>query len=201
MVFGGGSKGEEVTREEAQRLKESARNAILDKTVSKPGGVEFSVGTVGGTWVTSINNDPKTFNSLTARDADTRAVIDPLYDFLADYDPYTREFKPNLASFEVITDEIRDKLRVVYTLRDDLYWTTPLDDPPGGIKVTSDDVVFWYNEIEGDKSLQLPGYPGQFIELEDGSKARIEIERLNSRSFAFHYPRIVANPTTRSKKF
>ena len=184
----------EITPEQAQSLKELAKNELLAKTESKPGGHEHAIGRIGGTWVASINNDPKTFNSLTARDADTRAVIDPLYNSLADYDPYKREFTPNLAGFEVRTDMENDKLTVIFTLRDDLYWTNPANNPPGGVKVTSDDVVFWYNEIEGDKSLQNPGYPGQFIEMPDGTQARIEIEKIDDRRFAFHYPRIVANP-------
>ena len=38
---------------------------------------------------------------MLARDGDTAAVVGVLFDYLADYDPYIREFKPNLASFEV----------------------------------------------------------------------------------------------------
>ena len=193
VVIGCG-KATELTLQEAEALKESTQNEILAKTVKKPGGGEFAIGAVGGTWTASINNDPKTFNTITARDGDTRDVIDPLYDYLADYDPYKREFTANLASFEVITDKETDKLLVVYTLRDDLYWTNPKNDPPGGVKVTSDDIIFWYNEIEGDKSVQHPGYPGQFVELADGSEAHIDIEKLDARRVAFHYPRIVANP-------
>ncbi len=200
-VLMGCGQGTELSEEEAKSLKLSAQNEILAKTVNKPGGVEFAIGTVGDTWTTSVNNDPKTFNTITARDGDTRDVIDPLYDYLADYDPYKREFVPNLASFEVITDKQNDKLRVVYTLRDDLYWTNLKNDPPGGVKATSDDIVFWYNEIEGDKSLQHPGYPGQFIEMADGSEAHIDIEKLDDRRVVFHYPRIVANPILSTTMF
>jgi peptide/nickel transport system substrate-binding protein len=201
LVLIGCGKEVELSVEEAEALKESAKNEILAKTASKPGGGEFAIGKVGGSWVASINNDPKTFNTITARDEDTRTVIDPLYDYLADYDPYKREFVPNLASFEVITDEAKDKLTVVYTLRDDLYWTNPKNNPPGGIRVTSDDAVFWYNEIEGDKSLQHPGYPGQFVELADVGRAHIDIEKIDDRRFAFHYPRIVANPILSTNMF
>jgi peptide/nickel transport system substrate-binding protein len=184
----------EISAEQAKALQEVARNELLAKMVTKPGGRGFEVGRVGGTWTTAINSDPKTFNTLTARDADTRAVIDPLFDYLADYDPYRREFLPNLASFEITSDTTRDRLTVTYTLREDLYWTNPANDPAGGVKVTSDDVVFWYDEIEGDRELQLPGYPGQFIDMPDGSQARIRIRKLDDRRFAFDYPRVVANP-------
>ena len=184
---------EEMTEGEAMSERERARAEILAKTVERPGGQEWELGTVGGTWIISILNDPKTFNTMSARDGDTADVVDVLFDALADYDPYTREFLPNLASFEVEVDEEADSLTVIYTLRDDLYWTT-LADPDTRVQVTGDDIVFWYDEIEGDAELQQPGYAGQFIEMPDGSEARIEVEKIDDRTVAFHYPRIVANP-------
>lgn len=193
IALAAGAVDEELSEGEATSQREQARAAILAKTVSRPGGQEWEPGAPGGTWLSSITNDPKTFNTLNARDGDTRAVVDLLFDHLADYDPYRREFIPNLASFTVEVDEEADSLTVIYTLRDDLYWTT-LADPDTRIPVTADDVVFWYDEIEGDQELQQPGYAGQFIELPDGSEARIEVSRIDARTVAFHYPRIVANP-------
>ena len=194
VLLGACGADEEITREEAEERRSISRTEILELTEQRPGGQGFEVGTVGGTWRTSVNNDPRSFNKLTARDADTRGVLDGLYDYLADYDPYTREFKPNLASFEIEIDEEADELRVIYTLRDDLYWTTPDGDPEDWVPVTSEDVVFWYDEIQAERGVQHPGYPGQYIEMEDGSRERIEIEKLDERSFVFHYPRIVQNP-------
>ena len=193
IALAAGAVDEELSEGEATSQREEARAAILAKTVSRPGGQEWELGAPGGTWLSSLTNDPKTFNTLTARDGDTRAVVDLLFDHLADYDPYEREFIPNLASFTVEVDEEADSLTVFYTLRDDLYWTT-LADPATRVPVTADDVVFWYDEIEGDQELQQPGYAGQFIELPDGSEARIEANRIDARTVAFHYPRIVANP-------
>ena len=184
---------EEMTEGEAMSEREKARAEILAKTTERHGCQEFDLGKVGGTWLTSINNDPKSFNTMLARDGDTGAVVGVLFDYLADYDPCTREFLPNLASFEVVVDEQADALTVIYTLRDDLYWTT-LADPDTRVKVTSDDIVFWYDEIDGDQELQQPGYAGQFIEMADGSEARIEVEKIDDLTVAFHYPRIVANP-------
>ena len=192
-LWGAGAADEEMSEGEAMSEREKARAEILAKTTERHGCQEFALGTVGGTWLTSINNDPKSFNTMLARDGDTGAVVGVLFDYLADYDPCTREFLPNLASFEVVADEAADTLTVIYTLRDDLYWTT-LADPDTRVKVTSDDIVFWYDEIEGDQELQQPGYAGQFIEMADGSEARIEVERIDDLTVAFHYPRIVANP-------
>ena len=192
-LWAGGAVDEEMTEGEAMSEREKARAEILAKTTERPGGQGWELGTVGGTWLSSINNDPKTFNTMLARDGDTAAVVGVLFDYLADYDPYTREFKPNLASFEVEVDEEADSLTVIYTLRDDLYWTS-LADPESRVQVTADDIVFWYDEIDGDQELQQPGYAGQFIEMPDGSEARIEVTRIDDLTVAFHYPRIVANP-------
>ena len=192
-ALGAAGQGEEMTADEALSERERARAEIIAKTVSRPGGQEWELGTVGGTWLSSLTSDPKTFNTLSARDGDTAQVVDGLFDYLADYDPYVREFKPKLASFAVEVDEEADTLRVIYTLRDDLYWTT-LADPDTRVKVTADDVIFWYDEISGDRELQQPGYAGQSIELADGTSARIEAERVDDRTVAFHFPRIVANP-------
>ncbi|MFP4330479.1 MAG: ABC transporter substrate-binding protein, partial [Spirochaetaceae bacterium] len=185
---------EGVTLEEAEERRSTSRNELLERTVTKPGPGEWEQGTVGGRWVSSINNDPRTFNTLTARDADTRTIIDTLYAFLADYDPYEREFTPNLASFEIESDEAENTLRVIFTLRDDLYWTTPGSSEEDWVKVTSDDVVYWYNEIDGDREFQLPAYPGQFVDMPDGEQERVTIEKIDELSFAFTFPRIVANP-------
>ena len=193
VLWAGGAVDEEMSEGEAMSEREKARAEILAKTTERPGGQGWELGTVGGTWLSSINNDPKTFNTMLARDGDTAAVVGVLFDYLADYDPYTREFKPNLASFEVEVDEEADSLTVIYTLRDDLYWTS-LADPETRVQVTAADIVFWYDEIEGDQELQQPGYAGQFIEMPDGSEARIEVTRIDDFTVAFHYPRIVANP-------
>ncbi|TVQ35165.1 MAG: ABC transporter substrate-binding protein [Spirochaetaceae bacterium] len=189
---------EELTEDEALALRAQRRDEILQGTVERHGGEEFAPGVVGGTWTASINNDPRTFNTLTARDGDSGTVISGLFDYLADYDAYKREWKPNLASFEIEADEARDEMRVVFTLREDLYWTTPGQAREEGVKVTSDDVIFWYNEINGDPELQQPGYAQQFIEMPDGSRGRIRIERIDDRRFAFVYPRVVAEPVLSS---
>ena len=188
-----GATKREMSADQIAFQKKAAENSLLAKTVQKPGGGEYEKGVVGGTWMTSINNDPKSFNTLTARDADTGAVVNGLYDYLLDYDPYTKQWKPNLASYEVKTNEQARTMEVVFTLRNDLYWTT-LADPQKRVKVTSDDVVYWYNEIDGDKELQLPGYAQQFLDMPDGTKKRIEVQKLDERSFVMKYPRIVAMP-------
>ncbi len=191
LNFFGCSAQEEVSLEDVAQFQ---NNPELEGTVYKPGGGEWEIGRYGGTWTASINNDPKSFNTLNARDGDTGKITSLLYDTIIDYNPYTREFEPNLASFVVEADEEKDKLSVVYTLRDDLYWTLPGQSQEQGVKVTSDDVIFWYDEVEGDVSLQQPGYSGRFIAMPDGSEKAITIEKIDEKTFRMVFPRIIANP-------
>lgn len=189
---GGGT--EEVTLEEAAAQREESRNALLDRTVSKPGPPEYVAGRLGGEWVTSSTNDPKTFNEVNVTDTETGSIVGVLQDILVDYDPYVREWKPNLADWEIVVDEENDELRVIFTLRDDLYWTLPGQSIDEGVKVTSDDAVYWYNEISGDAALQMTTNAQQYVTMPDGSEARIRAERIDDRRFVMIYPRIVANP-------
>ncbi|MDR2078439.1 MAG: ABC transporter substrate-binding protein [Treponema sp.] len=188
------SRSEELSLEDIDALTPAGVEDILGKTVSKPWrGEAFVAGRLGGTWNGVMNQDPKSFNILIAQqDNVTVGVVSAMQDYLVDYDPLTREWKPHCVSFEIITDEAADKLDVIYTLRDDLYWS--YYDSDRKIKVTSDDVIFWYNEIDGDPAFQSSRYYQQFLTMPDGSEAHIDIEKIDDRRFVFHFPRIVAEP-------
>jgi peptide/nickel transport system substrate-binding protein len=188
------SRNDELSMEDINALTETGVTEILAKTSAKPWrGEEFVPGTPGGTWNSSITSDPKSFNLLVAeQDSSTGAIVASMVDSLIEYDVVKREWKPRIASFEVRTDEEKDTLDVIYTLRDDLYWSYYNSDRK--VKVTSDDMVFWYNEIEGDPAVQSSSYTGQFLTLKDGTEAHIDIEKLDGRRFVFHFPRIIAEP-------
>ena len=173
---------------------------LLERTAGKPyGGEDYVPGAVGGTWNSCVTSDPKSFNLLIAeRDAETAGIAGAMHDALADYDTVKREWFPRLAYFEVKSGEetaggqTRQWLDVIYTLRENLYWSFYGSDKK--VPVTSDDVVFWYDEIVGDPEFGSSGYNGQFLEMEDGSRAHIDIEKLDERSFVFRFPRVVAEP-------
>ena len=189
----GGS--EEMTLEEAQTLREVNQEGLREGTVKRPGGVEdFTIGKGGGTWYGTVTSDPKTFNLVAAdSDGSASAILGSLLPgYLADYDPYTRTWEPETASFEVIVDEDAGTLDVKFTLRDDLYWSFYNSDRKE--KITSDDVVFWYNDINGNEELQLTAFAQQWVTMPDGSSAHVDIEKLDEKSFVFHFPRIEANP-------
>lgn len=187
----------EMTLEEIELLVPAGTAELLAKTISKPWeGQPWKTGAVGGTWLSSITSDPKSFNLLIAeRDAETNGILAHFHEYLVDYDYVKKEFKPQAAYFKIVVDETAQKLSVYYTLRDDLYWSYYRNGKIERImKVTSDDVIFWYNEIEGDPAFRSSAYNSQFVVLEDGSLAHIDIEKIDDATFAFHFPRIDANP-------
>ena len=188
------AKTEELSLEELEARNAEGLQELLAKTQTKPWqGEEFAPGRLGGTWNSSMIKDPKSFNHLIAeRDAETNAIVRYMTDFLLDYDVVRREWKARCASPRIVINEAEHTLDVIYTLRDDLYWSYYNSDTQ--IPVTSDDVIFWYNEIEGDENFQSSAYNGQFLIMEDGSEARITIHKIDDRRFRLHFPRIVADP-------
>jgi peptide/nickel transport system substrate-binding protein len=194
LTFSSCAKNEELSLEELEAISAEGLQELLAKTQTKPWrGEEFVPGKLGGAWNGSMIKDPKSFNHLIAeRDAETAGILRLLTDYLLEYDVVRREWKARCASPRIVVNEERQTLDVIYTLRDNLYWS--YYDSNRKIPVTSDDVVFWYNEIEGDEAFQSSAYNGQFLTMEDGSEARITIEKINNKSFSFHFPRIVADP-------
>jgi peptide/nickel transport system substrate-binding protein len=188
------SRVEEMDLEEIEAFAMDGLDELLAKTTTKPWqGEEFVPGVLGGTWHSSMSGDPKTFNHLLAeRDGESNGIMARMLDNLWDYDVVRREWKPQIASFEIKTDEEKGTLDLFGTLRDDLFWTYYNSDEK--IPVTSDDLVFWYDEIEGDPAFQSSSYNQQFIVMEDGSVARCTIEKIDDRRFVFHFPRIIAEP-------
>ncbi|MBF9014386.1 MULTISPECIES: ABC transporter substrate-binding protein [unclassified Oceanispirochaeta] len=189
------SREEEMTLEEAQALKVENQAGILAGTIKKPGGTDiYAIGKSGGIWNSSLTGDPKTFNLIIAdSDGDSSAVINTLLPGgLVQYDPYIKEWKSGCADFEITVFEDEDRMDVLFTLRDDLYWS--FFDSDEKIKITADDLIFWYDEIYGNSDLQMTAYSGQFMTMSDGTDVRIEMEKLDDMTVVFHYPRIVANP-------
>jgi len=189
------SKEEEMTLEEAQSRKAENQQGLLAGTVRKPGGVEeFAIGKSGGTWYDTVTSDPKTFNLIAANsDGTASAILGSLSPGgFSDYDPYTRTWEPEIADHEIKVYEDENRMDVVFTLRDDLYWT--YSDRDDKVKITSDDIIFWYDEIQGNPEFQMIEYNGQFMDMPDGSQKRKEMEKVDDRTFIYHFPRIVADP-------
>lgn len=184
----------EMTLEEIAEAREKSSREFFTATKSKPyKGQEFVPGLVGGEWNDVCMADPKTFNYLVAeRDAQSAGIMAQTSDWLFDYDYQKREWVPNCAFFEIEADESRDILTVHVRLRDGLYWSYINSDKK--IPVTSDDIVWWYDEVSGDERFQSSAYSGQFVTMPDGSVSRIKAVKIDDKNFDFVFPRIVADP-------
>jgi peptide/nickel transport system substrate-binding protein len=185
----------QISQDQLNFQKKQQETSLLQKTTYTPGSaVPYEKGRDGGTWLANITNDLKTFNPLVAvNDSESAGIVGNLSVALLDYDAYKKQWKPLAASYEVSVNDAAGTMDVTFTLRDDLYWTT-LANPATKVKVTSDDVVFWYDQIVGDPALQHSGYAGQFVQMPDGRKKHIDIQKLDDRRFVMHYPRICAMP-------
>jgi peptide/nickel transport system substrate-binding protein len=191
-----GSGVKQISEDQLNFQKKMQENKLLQGTVYKPGSTEpYDKGRSGGTWLNNLNDDLKTFNPVVAvYDAESAGIVSNLASSLLDYDVYKKQWKPLAASsYEISVNEAAGTMDVRFTLRDDLYWTT-LADPNKKVKVTSDDVVFWYNEIVGDPAFQHSGYAAQFVLMPNGKKKHIDIEKIDDRRFVMHYPRICSMP-------
>lgn len=181
-----------MTLEEIENERNLNADVLVQRTVSKPKTEQPYVnGEVGGTWTGYLTTDPKTFNQLIAeRDSTSAGIVSQLTDYLVDYDTITKKWKPRAAFFEIETKN--DSLIVHYTLRDNLFWSYFNSDKK--IAVTSDDIVFWYNEIAGDIEFQSSAYTQQFVTMPDGSQKHIDCIKIDDKRFDFVFPRIVADP-------
>ncbi|MDR0402198.1 MAG: ABC transporter substrate-binding protein [Treponema sp.] len=194
VFFSACSGNDEISLDEYNARTAAGLDELLAKTLSRPWkGQPMVPGKIGGTWNAVMTEDPKSFNHLSAEeDSATAAIVNATTDYLVDYDMAAREWIPRIAFFELRVDESAGKLDVIYTLRENLYWSYYGTDRR--IPVTSDDVVFWYNEISGDARMGSSAYYQQFVVMEDGSEGHVDIEKLDERRFVFHFPRIVADP-------
>jgi ABC-type dipeptide transport system, periplasmic component len=193
-VCSGCVKVPEMTEEEIAQATGNLNTELISKTTSKPWeGGTFVPGKVGGTWYDTILSDPKTFNQFIAeRDDSSSSIISKTTDFLFEYDATLKTWKPQAAYYSIVTDTEKGTLTVHCTLREGMYWTYWNSDKK--IPVTSDDIIFWYNEIAGDKRFQSSGYSQQFVTMKDGSEKHVAIVKIDDRRFDFVFPRIVADP-------
>ena len=186
----------EMTLEDLEGFQAGGVSDILAKAKFRPFpgyATAYGPGVQGGTWNSAMTTEPKTFNALVAEGDNSSAQIQyELREFLANYDWVEREWVPNVASWEIITDEAADTLDIIYTIKEGVYWTYYNSDRR--IPLTSDDFVYWHNDVQGDPKYQSSSYSGQFVPLPDGTQQQRKAYRIDDRRFRIHFPRIVANP-------
>jgi len=150
--------------------------------------IKWEIGKPGGTWRDTYLEDPKSYNPFSNLDGTHLTVTRMILDYLFDYDPLARTWKGHLVKkFEVVFDEAKNSMELVCELRGDVFWSD-------GTQMSADDVVWWYDEIDGDQDIYPLGYQGQFVRMDDGTQKRITIQMLGKLKFKYVFPRIVANP-------
>jgi len=143
----------------------------------------YEIGTVGGTLTYAHTSDAKTFNLVLNREASTSDKLRYCYDTLFRKDIITDEYVPALAESWV---EAPDGLSVVFTMRPDVTWWD-------GEPITADDVVFTYNDILNNPSIDVGG-KGQLIfrKWDPVEKRTIEqemtVEKIDDRTVKFTFP-------------
>jgi peptide/nickel transport system substrate-binding protein len=164
----------------------SAENIPGTRRVELP--LKWEIGRPGGTWYDTYMVDPKSYNPFSNLDGSHRSVTGFMLDYLFDYDTDTREWSGHLVeSFEVVADEGADTMELRCRLREDVFWSD-------GVQMTADDMLFWYDEIDGDKDIYPVGYTGQFVKMDDGTQRRIIMKKTGRFDFTYIFPRVVQNP-------
>ena len=100
--------------------------AILESDASQPPQI-----------VLAILEGPKTFNPVISQDATSSSLGRIIFEGLTEQNPFTGKITPALAKSWDIS---ADKLRVVFTLKENLKWSD-------GHPLTADDVDFTYNQL------------------------------------------------------
>ncbi len=140
------------------------------------------VGKYGGTLMLSSISDPKTFNSVVAKETSSTFITGFILEGLVDTDGVTTEIKPSLAeSWEVAAD----KVTWTFHLRKDVTW---FDGKP----FTADDVIFTFNDLYYNPS--IPTSSRDILTI-DGEL--IKVEKVNKYTVKFITPKPFA-PMLRS---
>ncbi|MDR0313154.1 MAG: ABC transporter substrate-binding protein [Treponema sp.] len=188
------SKTDEISASQAETYTVEGLAEILARTVTKPWqGQDFAPGKLGGTWYARESEEPRTFNLIHANGDNTSStMLDMMSDYFLDYNVVTRAWEARAISVELRVNEAAGTMDIICTLRDDMYWS--FYGSSRKEKVTTDDVIFWYDEIYGNEDFEMSEYWSQWVDMEDGSEEHIDIEKINDRTFVYHYPRITSEP-------
>ncbi len=164
----------------------------IDNTIINNRPIVYEKGKSGGTFTLGLIGEPKTFNEIQAKDSASINIINHLFIPL---------FRFNLDenSWEVVSGDLnkgkagkgydkiisKDKMELIIYLRDDVYWSD-------GIQMTSDDWVWYFNDIICNKTLNHENYNSTFLQIDEWKKEQIRYEKINNYSFKILYPSLVA---------
>lgn len=132
---------------------------------------EKAQGNHGGTLVTTLLSDPKTFNSLVAQETSSSDVTDgPIFESLVTRNGVTTEFESELAKDWEISDDGRT---YTFYLRKGVQWSD-------GVEFTADDVIFTFDLIADENiptsSRDVLKIDGEFPKYKKIDKYTVEFE-------------------------
>lgn len=128
----------------------------------------------GGSFVLDSISDPKSFNPVIAKETSTTMITDFLFEGLTQINPFTTEMEPRLArSWEFSPD---GKVWTFH-LREDVKWFD-------GRPLTSDDVVFTYNDLYYN-----PDIPTSARDILTIDGKRIKVEKVDTYIVRFILPK------------
>lgn len=123
--------------------------------------------------VTSILSDPKTFNAVLSKESPN--IFPFTYEGLVAENPITGKIEPRLAQSWEISE---DGLQIIFRLRKDLKWSD-------GQPLTSDDVVFTYNQLIFNE--EIPSNARDSFRI--GKEGKFpKVEKVNPRIIKFTIP-------------
>ena len=145
--------------------------AAGDIKLKDPWITEKPQGEHGGTLITSVLGDPKTFNTITAQETSSTDITDGfIFEGLVTRHGVTTEYEPELAKDWEISE---DGTTYTFYLREGVQWSD-------GEEFTAEDVIFTLNVIKDEdistSSRDVMKIDGEFPEYRKIDKYTVEIE-------------------------
>ncbi len=127
----------------------------------------------GGQLVFTTTSDPRSFNSIIAKETSTSSIVGHLFEGLTKTDGITLEVKPNLAEKWIVDDS---GLIWTFYLRRDVVWSD-------GVPFLADDVVFTFNDLIYNE--EIPTSSRDIFTIEG---KRFEVEKIDDHIVRFTLP-------------
>jgi len=136
----------------------------------------LSCGKAGGRLILATSSDPKSFNSVVAKETSTTQITGYFFEGLTRTDSLTLDVKPNLAK----SWETDDGLTWIFNLREDVYFSD-------GEKFTADDVVFTFNDL-----IYNPAIPTSSRNIFTIEGQEIKVNKIDDYRVEFILPSVFA---------
>lgn len=149
------------------------------------------------TMTLALLGKPKTLNEATANDDSSMVLINHLFIPLFIYGndkpewsliPADKEKSKSGKGYDIKhIDEDKAHTELEIYLRDDIVWSD-------GEKMTSDDWVWYFNNVVCNKEINHPAYQNTLIQMNEWEKRQTVYKKIDEYSFKIVFPRIIAEP-------